>query len=122
MANDNLSLLIGGSGLVKGSVKGFGPALAELSHEVSESITSRGWIDSAPFKVISLIVRYGAASKPDVEVGRINRHKELEVAVQARVDELRAAKGSVHELKETLRPYIGRALAAVAEKYELGDL
>ena len=122
MAYDNLPLLIGGAGLVEGSVKGFGPALAELSHEVSDSIVSRGWIDGAPFNVVSLIVRYGQISKPRVEIGGINRHDELEVAVQAGFDELRAAKGNVSELKEALRPYISNALAAVAERYELGNL
>ena len=109
-------------GLVKGSVKGFGPALAELSYEVSESIARSGWIDVAPFKVVSLIVRYGATPKAETEIGRINRHDELEVAVQAGLDELRAAKGDVLELKKILRPYIRDALAAVGEKYELGEL
>lgn len=59
---------------------------------------------------------------PDTAIGRINRHEELEVAVQAGLDELRAAKGDVSELKEILRPYINAALAAVAEKYDLGKL
>jgi len=117
-----LPLLIGGVGLIKGSVKGLGPVLSELSYEFSEILSQRNWLASAPFETISLIVRYGEVSKPDAEIGRVNRHGEIEVTVQASLDELRATRGNLTTLKNLVLPYVVRALNAVGGKYNLDSL
>ncbi|MGB5248958.1 MAG: Imm39 family immunity protein, partial [Gammaproteobacteria bacterium] len=118
---DKLPSLIGGVGLARGSVRGLGPALAELSSEISDLLASNDWIKGVPFNVVSLIVRYGDTSEPRAELGRVNRHGELKVAVQASHDELRASKGDVPALKASLLPYVLLALDAIAERYNLGD-
>ena len=116
---NGLPLLIGGVGIVRGSVKGLGPALQALSHEISSEIQSQNLFSAAPFRSVSLIVRYGNSSIPTPQIGRINRHHELEVAVQASIEELRSAHGNVTYLKSILEPYILGALSAVCDKYDL---
>ena len=115
----SLPLLIGGSGLIRGRVRNFGRALAELSYEIGDEIKAKSLLTNAPFDCISMIVRYGHEALKCPEVGRINSHRELEVSVQASLAELQAAAGDVPKLKLTIEPYVRRAISAVAEKFEL---
>ena len=114
-----LPLVIGGVGIVRGSVKGLGPALHALSHEVSSEIQRQNLFSAAPFRSVSLIVKYGNNSIPTPQIGRINRHQELEVSTQASIEELRSARGNVGGLKSILEPYILGTLSAVCDKYGL---
>ena len=116
---NQLPLLIGGVGLVKGSVRGLGPALSELSHEIGSEIWSRKLLSSAPFTCISVIVRYGEKTTASPGIGRINQHDELEVAMTIAIDELRSVRGVVSDLKSKIEPHIRGALNAVFDKYGL---
>ena len=97
--NDYL-LLLGGVGLVKGKVKGFGPALLQASKDLSECMRSSGWSTSAPFDKVSLIVKYGADPSQKVEIGRINKHKELEASIQIPLQQLQNSSSLETEIKE----------------------
>ena len=117
-----LPLLLGGVGLVKGSVKNFGLALRDLCHEVAADMATQGFLASAPFRCVHLIVRYGQESKEHPQLGRINRFGELEASVQMSLDELRSAHGDVHTLKSRMLPYVRKALDVVASKYGLAAM
>ncbi|MDU9409554.1 Imm39 family immunity protein [Pseudomonas sp. zfem001] len=97
--NDYL-LLLGGVGLVKGKVKGFGPALLQASKELSECMRSSSWSTSAPFEKVSLIIKYGADASQKVEIGRINKHKELEASIQIPLEQLKNSSNLETEIKE----------------------
>ena len=68
--------------------KGFGPALLQASKDLSECMRLSGWSTSAPFDKVSLIVKYGADTSQKVEIGRINKHKELEASIQIPLQQL----------------------------------
>lgn len=120
MASD-LPLLIGGVGLVRGSVSGLGPALAQLSQEIGGELDITDWTRPAPFWRVSLIIRYGERALPEPEIGPINQYGELEAAIQTSISELRAPRGDVDLLKAAIRPLVKECLSAVGEKYGLRD-
>ena len=112
-------LLIGGSGQIKGTVKGLGLALRNVSLELDGILKDLNWSENAPFKTLSLIVRYGEEDTKEVHIGKINkRYSELEASIQA---SLKLLKIAVIEsrLEEVIRSYSLLAINEVSEKYGL---
>ena len=112
-------LLIGGAGQVKGSIKGFGMALKNISIELDGVLKELKWSDSAPFHTLSLIIRYGENDTKEVVIGNINkRYSELEASIQTSIGALRDA-AKEDKLEELVRVYSLVAINAVSEKYGL---
>ena len=115
-------LLIGGVGLVKGSVKELSPSLRDVSLELDEKLKTIKWSESAPFETLSLILRYGEEKSEIIEIGRINnKYKEIEVAAQSSIKELREAQKE-SKLKEVVTSYAILAINEVSKKYGLPEL
>jgi len=114
-------LLIGGVGLVKGSVKELNPSLRDVSLELDEKLKTIQWSESAPFETLSLILRYGEERSEIIEIGKINKHKEIEVAVQSSIQELREAQKE-NKLKDVVSNYAILAINEVSQKYGLPGL
>jgi len=115
-------LLIGGSGQVKGSVKGLGIALKNISVELDGVLKDKNWSDGAPFNTLSLIVRYGEVDTKEISVGRISKkYSELEASIQTSLELLRlsAKDGSLEEL---VRRYSLLVINEVSKKYGLQEI
>ena len=114
-------LLIGGVGLVKGKIRNDGIAMVAVCDFLEPLLA--GCLNDAPFDTISLIIRYGAESKDEIEIGRIDQfHAELPVAVQVDIAEFQSIQSDSTELRSAFLAQTIRALHAVAEKYNLREL
>lgn len=110
-------LLIGAVGIVKGTVRNGGKAMVAVCDEIGPKLERNGFLDNAPFEVISMILRYGA-KWGDPEIGRINRaYSELEVNIEVPMSEIRML--DTLELIEIVRKATIQVLDAVATKYSL---
>ena len=88
----NRNLLIGGVALVMGKLKGDGPAMVDVCDELDPLLVSIGFFNEAPFKCVSLIIRYGLVNntKPEYQP-IIKRHGELPVAIELDMTMLKSA-------------------------------
>lgn len=116
MKNEKKELLIGAVGLVKGNVRNDCQAMIEISKMLEPEFESTGFLDDAPFDVVSLILRYGE-TWGGVKVERINRHKEVEVAVELPMAEVRSM--DFDSLSKTVMIATLQSLVEVGDKYDL---
>jgi hypothetical protein len=113
-------LLIGGVSLIKGRVKQAGPVMKEICDEVEPILKEIGFVDDAPFKTVSLIIRFGEKVDLTPDYGPIDkRHKELPVAVEMELASLRVASSDV--VKKALLKATVDVLIDVAKKYDLSS-
>jgi len=117
MKNDKRKLLIGAVGLVKGRVREDGKVMVATCDLLEPELESTKFLACAPFDVVSLILRYGEKSGAEAEIGKINRHKELEVAVELAMSEVRMM--DFETLSETIMNATLKSLIAVGRKYDL---
>lgn len=116
--SDQRILLIGGVSLIKGRVKEAGLAMKEICDDLEPLLNKIGFVDNAPFKTVSMIIRFGGKTDlaPDYEPIH-KRHSELPVAVEMELASLRIASKDVVKsafLKATID-----VLLDVARKYDL---
>jgi hypothetical protein len=111
------SLLLGGVGLVKCRVRG-GPAMVSVVSKLNPVIQSYGWLDSAPFNTVHLILRFGQAKSETFFQPISKTNSELPIARELSAVECEAASraGTLETIfmQQTLR-----ALQDVAERYDL---
>lgn len=111
-------LLIGGVSLVKGRVKEAGPVMREICDELEPMLNNMGFLDNAPFKTISMIIRFGERNNLTPQYDPINkRHSELPVAVELELASLRTASKEV--VKSAFVTATIDVLLDVSEKYGL---
>jgi hypothetical protein len=111
-------LLIGGVSLIKGRVKEAGIAMKEICDELEPLLQSIGFVENAPFKTVSMIIRFGEETDLIPKYEPISkRYCELPVAVEMELASLRMAS------KEVVKSIFVRAtidvLVDVAKKYDL---
>jgi len=113
-------LLIGGVSLIKGRVREAGLAMKEICDELEPFLNEIGFVDDAPFKTVSLIVRFGEKTDLTPDYDPINkRHSELPVAVEMELAGLRTASKEV--VKNAFVTATIDVLIDVAKKYGLPD-
>ena len=117
MKNGKRELLIGAVGLVKGRVREDGKVMVATCNLLEPELESTKFLVCAPFDVVSLILRYGAKSGTEPEIGKINRHKELEVAIELAMSEVRTM--DFEALSKTIMNATLKSLTAVGKKYDL---
>jgi hypothetical protein len=111
-------LLIGGVALMRGRVPAAGPVMVEVCNEWEPRLRELGFVENAPFKTISLIIRFGDLASEAPVLSKVDeRTRELPVAFELPMPQLRDAD------RERLKELFGRAaeltLEAVARKYGL---
>lgn len=113
-------LLIGGVGLVRGRVRDSGSVMVEICDELEPLLRKSGYSDSAPFKTVSLILRFGNKKNLEPEYGPIDKkHSELPVSIELEMGTLRRMpREAVRRefLAATLSVLIG-----VAQRYGLPE-
>lgn len=111
-------LVLGGVGLVRGSVRGVNPAMVAVAKTLGPHIIAAGWRPKVPFAYVHLMLKFGEA-KAGTEIRRVSaRYKDLPVARELSMKDCQQAakEGRLLELflRETLK-----ALEDVAKHYEL---
>ncbi len=115
---DQRILLIGGVSLVRGRVREAGPVMREICDELEPMLQGIGFLDKAPFKTISMIIRFGEKDDLTPQYDRINaRHSELLVGVELELSGLRTASKDV--VKAAFVTATIDVLLDVSEKYGL---
>jgi len=113
-------LLIGGVALVVGNVRNAGDAMVGVCDELDPILIQSGWFPSAPFKYVSLIMRYGDKTDLNPEFQPvIEKYGELPIAIELKMEDIRAVHRDKIKLKSLFRRVTLEALIAMAEKYGL---
>jgi len=87
---------LGGVGVVKGHVRFGQQAMLELIREINPYLIESGFVDGAPFKLVSGIVRYTDVASAEPRIDPVDRaHAELPFAVDMSIPEFRAAPKDV---------------------------
>lgn len=111
-------LLLGGVGLVKGKIRNDGTAMVAVCDTLEPFLSN--CFSGVSFDAVSVIVRYGAETIDDVEIGRIDKiHRELPVAVQVAISDLQSIQSEPLALQSAFQNQALKALNAVAEKFDL---
>lgn len=116
--SDQRILLIGGVSLIKGRVREAGLAMKEICDDLEPLLKEIGFVDNAPFKTVSMIIRFGEKTDLTPDYEPINkRHSELPVAVEMELSTLRVASKDV--VKSAFVKVAIDILLDVAKKYGL---
>ena len=116
--SDQRILLIGGVSLIKGRVKEAGLAMKEICDDLEPLLKEIGFVDNAPFKTVSMIIRFGEKTDLTPDYEPVNkRHSELPVAVEMELSGLRVASKDV--VKSAFVKATVDVLLDVAKKYGL---
>lgn len=118
MRGNKILIGFGAVGLKVGRIKNTQKSLMQLMEVLNPILAGNGFLDGAPFGRISVIVREGFKYSETIEIEKIDRrHKELPVAFEVPLDELRLA--SVDHLCEIYMKYTLQILEAVSVKFDL---
>lgn len=116
--NNKYNLVLGGVGLIKGSIKHAGPAMVEIATEIHPYLEGDGFLANSPISFLNGIIRYGTKFDPHAEVGPIDkRNKELPFAMEVELAHLKRA--SKEEVKAEFLKALIPALFAISLEYEL---
>lgn len=115
----NRKLVIGGVALVKGRLRGDGSAMIDVHNEIDQLLTAINFTEEAPFKYVSLIIRYGIKNetKPKYQ-GIAKKYDELMIAIELDMTLLKSADKN-GTLKSVFQIATLDALIDVANKYQL---
>ncbi|WP_339730426.1 Imm39 family immunity protein [uncultured Gimesia sp.] len=114
----DLNIVLGGVGLIKGSIREAGPAMVEITTELNPFLVEDGFLEDAPFNLLHGIIRFGTKYDPHSQVGPIDKkNNELPFAVEIELDPLRRA--SKDEVINKFLMALIPALFAIASKYDL---
>lgn len=113
-------ILIGGVGLVKGSLRGIGKFMLEVCNDFEPVLQEYKFTESAPFHTISIIIRVGERSDFDPEYGSVNRRSdEIPVSVQIDMKELHEIAMDKGKMRQLVADIAINILYDIAKKYSL---
>lgn len=115
----NRKIVIGGVALVIGRLKGDGAAMVQICDELDPLLDTSEFVSNAPFKFVSLIIRYGTKVEiVPVYQGIAKKNGALRIAIELDMNDLKAAnkKGT---LKDVFAVATLKALIDVGKKYHL---
>jgi hypothetical protein len=111
-------VVLGGVGLIRGSVRHAGPAMVEIFDEINPYLVADGFVADAPFKLLNGIIRFGTNFDPHAKVGPIDkRNNELPFAME--VEMARVNRASKEEVRAEFLKALIPALFAIALEYKL---
>lgn len=111
-------LLIGGVGVVRGRIKDAGQVMREICDDFEPLLIESNFVSEAPFKTVSLIIRFGENNGGAPIFEPINqRHKELPASIELSIAELRPLDRGA--LKNAFIKATIEVLEAVVKKYSL---
>lgn len=111
-------LLVGGVGVVKGRIREAGSVMAEICDEWEPHLRACDFVGNAPFKTVSLVIRFGESESEEPDFMRIDgRNRELPVSYEIPMARLR--RETRERVDEEFRRVTKLVLLATAEKYGL---
>lgn len=118
MSGSNTVFVIGGVALKKGRIRNSQKAMVAFTKEINPYLIEAGFLDSAPFKLINAVIRYGDSFSEVVEIGSVDkRHQELPIAIEVALDDLKLK--SVEEVKNCYAAMFIGGLLHVADEFGL---
>lgn len=111
-------VVLGGVGIIKGSINEAGPAFVDIFDEINPWLIEDGFLTNAPFKLINGIIRFGTGHDKTVEIGPIDRRNN-ELPFTAQVAMLPLRRAPKDEVKQVFLSVVIPALFSIAAKYEL---
>lgn len=104
--------------MIKGRVREAGLAMQEICNDLEPLLKEMGFVDNAPFKTVSMVIRFGEKTDLTPDYDPINkRYSELPVAVEMELAGLRVASKDV--VKSAFVKATINVLIDVAKKYNL---
>ena len=104
--------------MIKGRVREAGLAMQEICNDLEPLLKEIGFVDNAPFKTVSMVIRFGEKTDLTPDYDPINkRYSELPVAVEMELAGLRVASKDV--VKSAFVKATIDVLIDVAKKYAL---
>ena len=113
-----MNIMLGGVGLIQGSIPGAGPVMVEIANEMNPYLVADGFLANAKFELCHGIIRFGTKCDPFAQIGPIRkRDNELQFAVEVEMAPLRRASKEV--VKAAFLKALIPCLFAIAVKYDL---
>jgi len=110
----------GSVGLKRGRIKNSQKAISQLMEKINPFLVQSSFLDGAPFELISVIIRWGDNYSKVADIRKVDkRHKELPVAFEVPLDELRME--SVEKLEVIYAKYAIQILRQVTEDFNLSE-
>jgi hypothetical protein len=118
MIASHRNLLVGAVALTKGRLPGSGQAILAARNSIEQALVQHKFLAGAPFRTVSLILRYGDKDDLNPEFGALDtRNQELPVAVEMSLARLKTLSPS--QLEREFRAAIIEVLCDVAANYDL---
>ena len=112
------NLVVGAVELIKCRLKGDGQAALKARNELEPELQKNGFLNTAPFQTISLILRYGERDNLNPDIGDVDvRRSVLPVAVE--LDGMRLKTVSQEDMAEEFREVMIEVLCDVAANFDL---
>lgn len=116
---DNIrNLVVGGVSLIKCKSRGFGNAVMNARNIIEPELVRNGYLADAPFRTVSLILRFSDRDNPIPEIGEVEaRRSMLPVAVELDAKHLETLNSQ--ELEERFKIVMIEVLCDVAANFDL---
>ncbi|MCG3178153.1 MAG: hypothetical protein BIFFINMI_00476 [Phycisphaerae bacterium] len=115
---DDINVVLGGVGVVKGSVRNAGPAMVKITREINPYLVEDGFLLKAPFCLLNGVFRYGMRFDPHAGVGPIDiAHRELPFSMEVELAVI--ARASKEEVEAVFLKALVPALFAIALEFDL---
>lgn len=112
------NLIVGAVGLIKCRIKGDGQAALAARNTLEPALVEHEFLGTAPFKTISLILRYGERDNLNPEIGSVDLKRAfLPVAVE--LNARRLEKLDVLTMTQEFRTVMIEVLCDVAANFDL---
>jgi hypothetical protein len=112
------NLVVSAVSLVKCRINNDGQAALAARNEIELALEGNGYLKSAPFRTVSLILRYGERDNLDPDIGEVDKRRSvLPVAVELKASRLQAMDTAT--LTEEFRTVMIEVLCDVAANFDL---
>ena len=121
MSHDK-AFLMGAAGKVQGRLGWAHGTIKQLFDEYEPIITSARWCEEQEYDCIHYVMRFGKESVEEIEVLRVNKHKELPVASQLSMEDLHEVFLDKPKLRKFIESELHRVLKHLKNEYSLASL
>jgi hypothetical protein len=112
------NLVVGAVSLVRCKVRGYGPPILAARNKIEAALDMNHYLAGAPFRTVSLILRYGTRNNLNPEIGEVDvRRSMLPVAVELDVKYLETLDSQA--LEKHFHIVMIDVLCDVAANYDL---
>lgn len=112
------NLVVGAVSLIKCRVKNDGQAALAARNEIEPALEAHGYLNNAPFRTVSLIIRYGERDNLNPEIGEVDGQRFV-LPVSVELSAHRIEKLNIETLTEEYRSVMIEVLCDVAANFDL---